>query len=170
MGMVLQWLLRGLQAGCPRDAVLAEAAERYTAQWGAPHRCAWDSERGAGVPAAPQRALVYASTAGVFWGDRPEPYHEFDPPHPANVYGVLKLAREQIVTALLRCFYIVRAGWVFGGGEKDRKFVGMITRKLLSGERLLCAVSDKISSPTSARIWCAGSTGCSRPDCTASTT
>ncbi len=34
MGSYLQWILEGLNAGRPREAVLADAAERYAAAWG----------------------------------------------------------------------------------------------------------------------------------------
>lgn len=95
--------------------------------------------------------LVYVSTAGVFWGDKPEPYIEFDTPRPANVYGDSKLAGEQIVTSLLQQFYIVRAGWMIGGGEKDRKFAGKIARLILEGRNLLHVVNDKWGSPTYAK-------------------
>ena len=94
--------------------------------------------------------LVYISTAGVFWGDKPEPYTEFDPPRPANVYGNSKLAGEQIVASLLNRFCIVRAGWMIGGGEKDKKFVAKVGRKMLAGERNLKVVEDKFGSPTCA--------------------
>ena len=92
--------------------------------------------------------LVYISTAGVFWGDKPEPYNEFDPPRPANVYGNSKLAGEQSVVSLLNRFYIVRAGWMIGGGEKDKKFVAKIGHKMLAGEQNLKVVDDKFGSPT----------------------
>ncbi|MBI3628019.1 MAG: sugar nucleotide-binding protein [Candidatus Rokubacteria bacterium] len=89
----------------------------------------------AGIP------LVYVSTAGVFGGDKPEPYIEFDAPRPVNVYGLSKLAGEQIVAALLQQYYIVRAGWMIGGGPRDKKFVGKIAR---------------LGSPTYARDFLAG--------------
>jgi dTDP-4-dehydrorhamnose reductase len=95
--------------------------------------------------------LVYVSTAGVFWGDKPEPYNEFDVPKPANVYGQSKLAGEQIVSSLLRRYYIVRAGWMVGGGEKDKKFVGQISRLMMQGTNPLRIVDDKIGSPTYAK-------------------
>ena len=59
--------------------------------------------------------LVYVSTGSVFPGDKPEPYIEFDEPGPVNVYAHAKLAGERIVAALLRRYYIVRAGWMIGG-------------------------------------------------------
>lgn len=95
--------------------------------------------------------LVYISTAGVFWGDKPEPYNEFDPPRPANIYGNSKLAGEQSVVSLLQRYYIVRAGWMIGGGKKDKKFVGKIVRKILDGGRHLRVVDDKFGSPVYAR-------------------
>lgn len=92
--------------------------------------------------------LVYISTAGVFSGDKAEPYIEFDVPGPANIYGQSKLAGEQIVSSLLRRYYIVRAGWMIGGGKKDKKFVGKIARLLLEGKNPVRVVSDKLGSPT----------------------
>ncbi|OGW92375.1 MAG: dTDP-4-dehydrorhamnose reductase [Omnitrophica bacterium RIFCSPHIGHO2_02_FULL_63_14] len=95
--------------------------------------------------------LVYISTAGVFWGDKLDPYVEFDTPNPANIYGQSKLAGEQIVTSLLQRFYIVRAGWMAGGGERDKKFVGKITKLILDGVNPLRVVNDKWGSPTYAK-------------------
>ena len=92
--------------------------------------------------------LVYIGTAGVFWGDKTEPYIEFDAPRPANVYGHSKLAGEQYVASMLRKYYIVRAGWMVGGGRKDKKFVGKIARLIVGGKRDLKVVNDKLGSPT----------------------
>jgi dTDP-4-dehydrorhamnose reductase len=95
--------------------------------------------------------LVYTSTAGVFSGDKLDPYHEFDVPAPANVYGHSKLGGERIVQTLLNRFYIVRAGWMVGGGAKDRKFVGKILEFIDRGDTRLQGVDDKLGSPTYAR-------------------
>jgi len=92
--------------------------------------------------------LVYISTAGVFWGDKPDPYDEFDVPRPANVYGVSKLAGERTVMSLLDRWYVVRAGWMVGGGALDHKFVGKIAEQIRSGQTHLKAVDDKFGSPT----------------------
>ncbi len=95
--------------------------------------------------------LVYISTAGVFYGDNPEPYTEFDAPRPANVYGHSKLAGERIVQQLLRKCFIVRAGWMVGGGKaKDKKFVGKMLR-LFTEKKKLFVVNDKFGSPTFAK-------------------
>jgi len=92
--------------------------------------------------------MVYISTIGVFDGNKPEPYIEFDEPNPINVYGRSKLEGEKIVQCLLRRYYIIRAGWMVGGGpEKDKKFVGKIIR-LMEKTSELKVVSDKIGSLT----------------------
>lgn len=92
--------------------------------------------------------VVYISTIGVFDGDKPEPYTEFDEPNPINVYGRSKLEGEKIVQNLLKRYYIVRAGWMVGGGPgKDKKFVAKII-KLLDKTGELKVVTDKIGSPT----------------------
>lgn len=95
--------------------------------------------------------LVYISTAGVFWGDKPEPYTEFDEPRPANTYGDSKLQGERIIDSLLPRYYIVRAGWMIGGGKRDKKFVGMIARQIFAGKTKLRIVDDKFGSLTYAK-------------------
>ncbi len=92
--------------------------------------------------------LVYISTIGVFYGDKFEPYTEFDNPNPINVYGQSKLEGEKIVQRLLQKYYIVRAGWMVGGGpRKDKKFIGKIMKQTKE-LKLIKAVNDKIGSPT----------------------
>lgn len=92
--------------------------------------------------------MVYISTIGVFYGDKLEPYTEFDSPHPINVYGQSKLEGEKIVQNLLSRYYIVRAGWMVGGGpKKDKKFIGKIIKQM-NETTMLKAVNDKIGSPT----------------------
>jgi dTDP-4-dehydrorhamnose reductase len=95
--------------------------------------------------------MVYISTAGVFGADgKAGPFTEFDPPNPANVYGITKLKGEEVVEKFLRKYFIVRAGWMIGGKEKDKKFVAKI-KKLLETEKELKIVYDKIGSPTYAK-------------------
>jgi dTDP-4-dehydrorhamnose reductase len=94
--------------------------------------------------------LAYISTAGVFDGTKPDPYHEFDPPYPINVYGRSKLAGEQYVRAHLPRAIVARAGWMMGGGpELDKKFVGKIIAQFRDPEpERISAVDDKFGSPT----------------------
>lgn len=92
--------------------------------------------------------MLYVSTIGVFYGDKIEPYTEFDIPRPANLYGLSKLEGEKIVQQLLNNYYIVRAGWMVGGGPtRDKKFVGKMIRQM-NEKTTLRAVNDKIGSPT----------------------
>jgi dTDP-4-dehydrorhamnose reductase len=95
--------------------------------------------------------MVYASTGAVFQGDKPEPYTEFDPTGPSNVYAASKLAGEKALSGLLERHCIVRAGWMFGGGAADKKFVGKIATQIALGRTVLKAVNDKFGSPTYAK-------------------
>ncbi|HEV8141530.1 MAG TPA: dTDP-4-dehydrorhamnose reductase [Methylomirabilota bacterium] len=106
------------------------------------------------VAAACQAAdvpLVYVSTAGVFSGDKSEPYVESDVPRPLNRYATAKLAGEIAVTALVARHIIVRAGWMIGGGVRDKKFVGKVTELIATGRSPLRAVNDAWGSPTHAK-------------------
>ncbi len=91
--------------------------------------------------------LVYVSTAGVFDGANPEPYTEFDAANPLTVYAKSKYEGEKIVTSLLSRYYIARAGWMFGGRARDKKFVGRIVQLCQTQPEIL-AVSDKVGNPT----------------------
>ncbi|MCP4634071.1 MAG: dTDP-4-dehydrorhamnose reductase, partial [candidate division Zixibacteria bacterium] len=94
-----------------------------------------------------QLPVVYISTGSVFNGDKQEPYHEFDDPDPKSVYARSKLAGENFIRELTDEFYIVRAGWMFGGGPLDKKFVAkMIDIAKKYGK--LQAVNDKFGTPT----------------------
>jgi dTDP-4-dehydrorhamnose reductase len=90
--------------------------------------------------------MVYISTGSVFDGTKPTPYHEFDDPNPQSVYSRSKWQGELIVRDLLPQHFIVRAGWMFGGGPEDKKFVAKMID--LARERdVLRAVDDKFGSP-----------------------
>lgn len=90
--------------------------------------------------------MVYISTGSVFDGTKPTPYHEFDDPNPRSVYSRSKWAGEQIVRELVPHHYIVRAGWMFGGGREDKKFVAKMID--IARERdVLRAVDDKFGAP-----------------------
>jgi len=92
--------------------------------------------------------LAYVSTAGVFDGRSQDPYTEFDAPNPINYYGRSKLEGERYVQSFAERFYVVRAGWMVGGGRKDHKFVAKILAQLHAGARTLYAVGDKWGTPT----------------------
>jgi dTDP-4-dehydrorhamnose reductase len=92
--------------------------------------------------------LVYVSTAGVFDGMKHGPYVESDQPSPVNQYGRSKLAGERAVVATCRRYFILRAGWMIGGGRVDHKFVGLILGQVAAGAQEINAVGDKWGSPT----------------------
>ncbi|MCW2700731.1 MAG: dTDP-4-dehydrorhamnose reductase [Blastococcus sp.] len=93
--------------------------------------------------------LVYVSTAGVFDGEKDTAYTEFDRPNPLNMYGRSKYEGELAVRELVDEHYIVRAGWMVGGGAaKDHKFVAKILGQLRSGATTIYAVTDKFGTPT----------------------
>jgi dTDP-4-dehydrorhamnose reductase len=92
--------------------------------------------------------LLYISTAAIFSGNKSEPYIEFDNPGPVNTYGKSKLFGEFAVQGLLKKYFIVRAGWMVGGWNIDKKFVYKIVMQLLSGAREINVVNDKFGSLT----------------------
>jgi len=94
--------------------------------------------------------LVYISTLSVFDGTKCEPYTEFDIPNPQSWYSRAKYEGEKIVERLLQRYYIVRAGWMFGGGREDKKFVAKII-ELARQRPELKIVNDKFGSPTYTR-------------------
>lgn len=92
--------------------------------------------------------LAYVSTAGVFDGAKDEPYIEYDAAYPINNYGRSKLEGERYTQTFLDRFYVVRAGWMVGGGPKDHKFVAKILQQLAGGAKTIYAVGDKLGTPT----------------------
>lgn len=91
--------------------------------------------------------LVYISTAGVFDGTK-KIYSEEDIPNPINVYGKTKYYGEIAVENILKKYFIVRAGWMIGGGRKDKKFVSYILKQISEGKREFNVVSDSGGTPT----------------------
>ena len=78
--------------------------------------------------------LLYVSTAAVFDGEKRTPYTESDiPKKSANVYGESKLQGELFVKDILPQYFIIRAGWMVGGWEIDKKFVYKIISSIHSG-------------------------------------
>ena len=93
--------------------------------------------------------LVYISTAGVFDGEKDDgPYDEFDLPRPINVYGKSKFEGELLVLRLVPKHFVIRAGWMVGGIERDHKFVAKVIDQLRAGATTIRAVTDKLGTPT----------------------
>lgn len=101
--------------------------------------------------------MVYISTAGVFDGKK-DSYTEEDHPNPINVYGKTKFAGEAYMTWFTDYHYMVRAGWMTGGGIRDHKFVSYIRDQIKAGAKVIHAVNDKFGTPTytkdfAANLW-----------------
>lgn len=92
--------------------------------------------------------LIYISSIGVFDGKKEGSYTENDRPNPINVYGKTKLEGEKNVEKVLKKYFIVRAGWMIGGKEKDKKFVAKILKLIRRGVKQLDVVTDKKGTPT----------------------
>jgi dTDP-4-dehydrorhamnose reductase len=92
--------------------------------------------------------LIYISTAGIFGGEK-EFFNDFDTPNPLSIYAKSKYAGEMFVKQTVPKFYVVRAGWMMGGGPaKDKKFVNKIYRQIAAGQTELSVVDDKLGTPT----------------------
>jgi dTDP-4-dehydrorhamnose reductase len=59
-------------------------------------------------------AMVHFSSDYVFDGQAERPYTEADPTTPASVFGVSKVAGEQLLRQVLRSHYIVRTSGLYG--------------------------------------------------------
>lgn len=91
---------------------------------------------------------VYISTAGIFGGER-EVYNDFHAPNPLSIYAQSKYYGEQYVRNNVRKHYVLRAGWMMGGGPgKDKKFINKIYKQICAGAKELFVVDDKLGTPT----------------------
>ena len=90
--------------------------------------------------------MVYISTDYVFDGQGDTPWQpDCKDYKPLNVYGQAKLEGEQIVSALLEKYFIVRIAWVFGrNGNNFVKTMLNIGKKYDT----LRVVNDQIGTPT----------------------
>jgi dTDP-4-dehydrorhamnose reductase len=123
--------------GCeadPEDAVMTNAtATKYVAEL-----C---KEYGS--------TMVYISTGGVFDGEKDGYYTEDDQPNPIMIYGQTKYDGEVLVRDILDTHYVIRPGWMVGGGpEIDHKFVKLILEQIAEGKPVIHAVDDKVGTPT----------------------
>lgn len=93
--------------------------------------------------------IVYISTGGVFDGTKEGYYTEADKPNPIMVYGATKLDGEVHVREAGGPHYVLRPGWMVGGGQRnDHKFVYMILDQLTNGASTIYGVTDKFGTPT----------------------
>jgi dTDP-4-dehydrorhamnose reductase len=91
--------------------------------------------------------LLHVSTDYVFDGEKGAPYDELDRPNPLSVYARTKLAGEGHVRALAPESFVVRTGYVFGGGAD---YLTGALRRLSLGEPAGGLV-DRVGTPTFVR-------------------
>jgi dTDP-4-dehydrorhamnose reductase len=91
--------------------------------------------------------LLHVSTDYVFDGEKGEPYDELDTPNPLSTYGRSKLAGERFVRRLAPEHFVVRTGFVFGGGSD---YLTGALRRLAEGETV-GGLADRTGSPTYVR-------------------
>ncbi|MEX1046816.1 MAG: NAD(P)-dependent oxidoreductase [Actinomycetota bacterium] len=91
--------------------------------------------------------VLHVSTDYVFDGSKETPYDELDSIGPLSVYARSKLAGEEFVRRLLPESFVVRTGYVFGGGTD---YLSSATR-VLSGGGEAGGLSDRTGTPTFVR-------------------
>lgn len=98
--------------------------------------------------------LMHFSTDYVFDGKKKEPYTESDCPGPISMYGISKLAGEQLLQYMLEKYYIVRLSGLYGladcVGKKGGNFVELMI-KLAKKNKQIKVVDDQVFTPTSTR-------------------
>lgn len=98
--------------------------------------------------------VIYPSTFYVYSGEGDRSFDDrVDVPNLAEVKGVYarsKLLGEMEVTKSgINNYFIVRFGALFGGGEKDKKFVSKVLQLVSSGKKVLKMVDDRRIQPSS---------------------
>ncbi len=97
--------------------------------------------------AVPDANLVVFSSEYVFDGAR-GPYCETDPVSPINVYGMQKVALEELAASAPR-HLVLRISGVFGQEARRRNFVWQLVDRLRAG-KTFDVPSDQVITPTDA--------------------
>ncbi len=127
---------------------------------------AWGPRNLALACAENDAALAHISTGGLF-GDAVRSYNEYDPVVLKTQYAKSKFAGEEQVRSICPWHFILRLGWLYGGGRSGRRdFVAARLEEARGKDVLQCA-GDKFGSPVGAdevatlldRLFDAGSFG-----------
>ena len=98
--------------------------------------------------------LVQISTDYVFDGETDRSYRETDCPRPRSIYGISKLAGEDLVRVRAPRHVIVRVSSLYGaGGSRAKGGTNFVTDMLAAQRagRQIRMVTDQVHSPTYAR-------------------
>jgi len=98
--------------------------------------------------------LMHFSTDYIFDGRKKKPYIEDDCARPISLYGISKLAGEQVIQYMLEKYYIIRLSGLYGYtgcvGKGNINFVELMI-KLAKKEESIKVVNDQVLTPTSTR-------------------
>lgn len=94
--------------------------------------------------------LIFISSVDVFDGKKKTAYTPWDVEFPIVVYGESKRLAEMILQDFSDVL-IIRAGWMFGGFERDKKFVSYMMKQMQDHNAVIKAVNDIQGSPTYAK-------------------
>lgn len=101
--------------------------------------------------AAASRAMVFYPQSFLIFSGGDDLIDESSLPAPQSVYARCKLEAEQRILSAHVASLVVRMGGFFGGDEKDKNFVGKLTRHLVhllrDGTRTY-SVGDRVWQPT----------------------
>lgn len=96
--------------------------------------------------------LIHFSTDYIFDGEKSSPYVENDYTRPLSLYGISKLAGEQVILYILDRYYIVRLCGLYGHagciGKGSTNFVESMI-KLAEEKKEIEVVNDQVLTPTS---------------------
>ena len=91
--------------------------------------------------------LFHVSTDYVFDGEKGSAYDELDAPNPISAYGRSKLAGEERVRGVLPELFVVRTGYVYGGGTD---YLTSCLRRLADADEA-GGFEDRVGTPTYVR-------------------
>jgi dTDP-4-dehydrorhamnose reductase len=144
---------------------LAPAVVVNTAAFHVPAQCEAEPDRAFGVNAigalnvaraaeSAGAAVVYVSTDYVFDGAKGKPYLESDAPHPLNVYGVTKMAGEDLTLSHAERAIVIRVSGLYGTvpcRAKGTNFVQTMLRAAREKPEVR-VVTDEILTPTPSAV------------------
>ena len=110
---------------------------------------AWGPRNLALACAENDAALVHISTGGLF-GDAVKAYTEYDPVVLKTQYAKSKFAGEEQVRAICPWHFILRLGWLYGGGAGGRRDFVAARLEEARGKDVLHSAGDRFGSPVSA--------------------